>query len=454
MRLRIIPVCAALFLVVISMGCRTTQPAETVLPEEELPYQAISYFVELGRPEDAIKAFEEASARAPEDPETRLLYVNLLLMAGKETEAEAELSRLLEEYPDHVGALYTLALLEGARGREEEHRRLLERVLALDPHHTGARAALGELLLSKKQYARAEKEFTTVLEEDPGDLVALVGLGNVYLRTRKAEKAAEVLTQAIRQAPDYPFAYADRARAWQMLDEPEKAEQDISRAIELDPGFSWHYYDRARILISEGQMDRALEDLSRAILLDPSNFLAYVYRARIYDGKEMMKEACSDYARALELRPDYYYIYVPYAVTLYHEKDYRGAAVYFDKGFDAYPSEYPLILLAATAYKRAGDDRMMRDYLTRRMPQIPRDSIYYFVARYYLEGKGDSLVLTRLRDIADKVERTRVYFFLGIMAEEEGHPRLAQTYFTEVADNPSLRAIEGRMASWEMEKYR
>jgi tetratricopeptide (TPR) repeat protein len=79
----------------------------------EETYSSIGFHVSTGDIEKAIAAFEKAYSRDPEDPETKVLYSNLLMAGGRLEEAAEILKGVINEAPGNIDALYNLALLEG-----------------------------------------------------------------------------------------------------------------------------------------------------------------------------------------------------------------------------------------------------------------------------------------------------------------------------------------------------
>jgi tetratricopeptide (TPR) repeat protein len=452
---RSLAVCAAALLVV--AGCATQAgisegSPEKPLPEEEELYAGVAYSLSLGDPMQAVRALEEARKRNPDSLETMQLLVDVLLIAQELEEAFFYANEILQKDPDNQNALYSLALIESVRGNAAEQRKILERILEINPANDKAQAALGEIFLRERKYADAEKLFTKSLGENPRNLVALMGQGTTQLRQGKAEEAAKILTRVIELQPDYPFAYTDRGRAYADKGNIEEAEADISRAIELFPEYAWNYYDRGKLRAQSGNTLAALEDLNTALEMDPSISLAYFYRARIYDGLDKTEEAYADYKKAQSMNPKYAYINLPLAILEYKKENWLQAASCFMKAADAEKNEHAYHLLVALCYKKAGDQKKSSDYLARIMGGLPRESLFYHMARYYMQPSSDLFIIQQVQAEKNKTMRARMMFYLAAQYTMQNRIPAARTYFLEASGEENTGHIENRLAAWELKK--
>ena len=429
------------------------EPPEPVLTVPEA-YESISLSVQAGDPVAAIAAYEEAELEDPDDPMTRVLLANLFLIAGETDHAADILASVLDADPQNTEAMYLLSLIRGTAGDTAGQRALLDRVLEIDPDHTRAQAALGELLLQGRSYRAAAETFERVIRDDPDNLVARVGLGNVYLRQRRYPDAEEQLTAAIAIDPDNSFAYSDRARARALQYFLDGADSDLTAAIRLEPDHYWHYIDRGRVRMENRRFAGAAEDFTVALALNDELFLGYALRAGAYDALEMFDEALADYREALSRRSDYAPAFVPYGVLLYMIGEYESAADYLRRAFRREPRRYDLALLSALSLKSAGHDRDAAGLLNGIINDVPRDSLYYEMMRYYVQPANESLVMSRIRESTDRTLRARMYFYLGAQLELLGRVQTAQASFLEAEERLQPGFLEQRLAAWRLRAYR
>ena len=423
-------------------------------PAEEA-YERISVAVSLGHPDEAIAAYEAAHLEDPNAPETRVLLANLHLIAGDAVAATEILGSVLTDDPANGDALFSQALIAGSTGDTDRERELLERAVEADPRHSGARAALGEIYLEERRYGDAEEAFESSLSTDEDNIVALIGLGNLKLRTEEPEQADAILTRAIEVAPDYDFAYADRSRAKAMQYELDAAENDLSRAIEIDADFPWHFYDRGIVRLEKNDYDGAVEDFDAFLQDEPGIFLGYVHRARGYVGLDQREAAVNDFRRALELRPDYAPGYRPYAMILFESERYERAGEYFSRAWSAThpndPKDHGLVMLAALSWKLADDREQAKAFIAEAAAELPQDSLYYEMARYYMRAPQarfglDSRILGAIEDEQDRALRLRMKFFLAGQYEVDDRRNSAIALYQEVLETNLLGIPEIRLA--------
>ncbi len=427
-----------------------TQQRPVLDPAEEL-YERIGAAVSLGRPEEAIAAYEEAEREAPDSPETQVLLGNLYLAAGDMASAEDAFSDALAMDPENGDALFGLSLIAGARGEEREERMLLEQVVEVDPSHSDARAALGEMHLQARAYNAAEDAFTTALESNPDHFVALIGLGNVKLRTEEPEQAEEALSRAIEIAPEFSFAYADRSRARAMQYELAAAEEDLDTAIELESDYPWHRYDRGLVRLERNDFTGAVDDFSSFIEVRPDIFMAYVHRARGYMAIENVPAAIEDYESALALRPDFHPALEPYGMLALASGDFATAARSFTRArrsaAPADPVDPRLILLTALSWKLNGDDGRAAEVLEENARDLPQDSLYYEMARYFTRSASgragdDGRILRAVENEQDRSLQLFMKFLLAGQYEADRRIHSARALYREVADNELRGAPE------------
>jgi tetratricopeptide (TPR) repeat protein len=421
--------------------------------ETEIPYESMAASIAVGDPEKALQDYDSAFKEKPRSRQTRVLHARLLMIAGNYDEAREELEILLAEDDEDTDVLYNLSIIEGLQGDQKAQKEYLQKVVDIDPMHADALSALGDLALTDKDVSRASGYFQRALQSDPVNFTALLGQGSICNQGKEYQKAVDILSKAIEVQPDYSFSYVDRARAKSALGDAQGAIQDISRAIELEPGYSWSYIDRGRLYIQAGKQDQALEDFSIAIKLAPDIFLPYAMRAEIYYQRDAIDEALADFKKLLSLKPDYYFAYDPLGVLLYMKGDWPGARKAFQEAYRYSPDDHSYALLAGLTLRREGKPKQAADYLQSLLKLIPRESLYFEVARFLMDPASvDFSLTTRLNAEKNKTLRARMLFYVVEQSLLDGKVGSARSFLLDIENAGAPSVPETRLSRWELEK--
>jgi tetratricopeptide (TPR) repeat protein len=112
-----------------------------LLPPGELPasvssktfLRAVYEFEKIGKGEDAIRAYQSALTRWPEDTDILFALANASYNISNVLEAEKNYRKLLALKPSHPLALNNLSILLCRSGRSDEALKLLDKVVSDDP---------------------------------------------------------------------------------------------------------------------------------------------------------------------------------------------------------------------------------------------------------------------------------------------------------------------------------
>jgi tetratricopeptide (TPR) repeat protein len=129
---------------------------------------------------DALRAFDEAIAADPSDPEPRVLLADLFLSKYNAEDAEGTIREALRLAPDDPRALLVAARRAHFDGSGEAMT-LVRRALDVNPSLVEARVFLGTLLLDSEDRAAAVAEAERALAVNPSSVEALALLASARL---------------------------------------------------------------------------------------------------------------------------------------------------------------------------------------------------------------------------------------------------------------------------------
>ncbi len=257
---------------------------------------------------------------------------------GKLAQAEAVYRRILEQHPDHAGALHLLGVLAHQQGRDDRAAELIARAIALNPHmatfHSNygvalrglgrlneAGAALMEALRLGPDYADAHSNiglvfhqqghlalaracFEAALRLQPDHTDALFNLGNALLELARPEEAVSVYRRAHQSAPDRVDVINNLGNALLACDRADEAIDSYRSAIRPNPGYADAWLNLATALERQDRHGKAADCLTEVARLRPAEPLIAVRRAALCPAVFPSTEAIARYRTQLEATLD------------------------------------------------------------------------------------------------------------------------------------------------------
>ncbi len=219
---------------------------------------------------DALKAFDEAAAAAPDSVEPVLRIGELFLEKYDSGQAREALGPLLARAPEHPRVLLAMARVHHFDGSPEAEA-IAEKALEAAPEHPDVRVFLASLKLEQEDTEGAQALLEEALEESPGHLVAQSYLAAVHF-LRGDTVAFQALEQKILTAnPAAADLYAVLAEVAVQNRLYPQARDFAARGTEVDSR-SWRSFGLlGQNLIRLGQMNEGRAKLDAAFEGDPYN---------------------------------------------------------------------------------------------------------------------------------------------------------------------------------------
>jgi len=166
---------------------------------------------------------------------TEFTQIMTLWRDGRRAQAEAFLTALLAENPDHFDALRFWAELRGSQGRCAEQVRALRRLTALRPEDAVLHRQLGAALLQARAYPEAAGALRAAIALDAGNGRAHNNLGLALLRGGDPAAALAAFSAALALDPANSRAHFNRGLALEARGETQAAQESYRRALQLEP---------------------------------------------------------------------------------------------------------------------------------------------------------------------------------------------------------------------------
>ncbi|WP_103899353.1 tetratricopeptide repeat protein [Petrotoga halophila] len=201
---------------------------------------------ELGRYEEALRAFEKAIEINPQDDKARF---------GK-------------------------GVALGELGRHEDALEAYEKVIEINPQFAESWFAKGVELIKLGRYEDALKAYEKAIEINPQYADAWVNKGVELGEFERHEEALQAYEKAIEIDPKNALAYTNLGELFFKFGNLKEASDNVDNALNIDEELVPAWSLQGRIKIEEKDYDTASESFKQAMTLDSSNpihFLWYTY---------------------------------------------------------------------------------------------------------------------------------------------------------------------------------
>lgn len=218
-------------------------------------------------------------------------------------EAQALCRQILQDLPDHFGALHLLGVSERECSRFDEAVRVLTRAVESDPRSADALSDLGLSLFRLGRYEEARARFERAIALKPNFASALTNLGSALMSLSRFEEAISAHDRAIALKPDYGDAYANRGMALLLTGKNQDARLSFDRALSLQPQLLTALFGRALANMNLRKFDAALVSLNAALAINPKAAAIIAQRGRVYQEQGAFDKAEAEFDAALAIEP-------------------------------------------------------------------------------------------------------------------------------------------------------
>jgi tetratricopeptide (TPR) repeat protein len=226
------------------------------------------YYEETGQSEEALRMYESALKKAPNDVDLKLRIASTQVAAGAAKQAEPLLKEVIRERGNSAEANHFLGramLLSGSNLNEAM--RHLRRAIELDANRAEYHLYVGWAANEAGQAELAEVSLEKALELDAtlGDAYWQRGVLNQKLG--RIDKALEDLEVALEKRPSRYEAHATMALCFEAQNNMSKAEASWRKAIAGNDKVAEFHYKLGELLERNGNKKDAMLELDKAVEL-------------------------------------------------------------------------------------------------------------------------------------------------------------------------------------------
>jgi len=161
------------------------------------------------------------------------------------------------------------ALAMQQRGEFAEAERLYRSILDERPEHSGALHLLGHVLIVQGKTGEAVPVLARAAALMPGDADVSFNLARALQREGQLAAAEHALRNAVAARPDFAAAWLSLAAVMNQADRLDDAEDCLCRSLELEPGLAEAHYNYGNLLHREGRIGEAIAHYRTAAELKP-----------------------------------------------------------------------------------------------------------------------------------------------------------------------------------------
>ena len=226
---------------------------------------------QIGRHDMAVDLIGRAIAQNARIPAFHNNLGNALKAQGKLQEAAASYAEALSHKPDHVGALFNLALVLQMQGQLEEAAASYRRALSHKPDYAEAHGNLGNTLQAQGRLEEAVACYGRALRYRPAYAEVHSNLGNVLKAQGKYAEAVASHGRALVHKPDNAEAHNNLGLVLMEQGDVAAAVASYRRALTHQPTYAEAHINLGNALREQGQSAEAAASYQRALALDRDN---------------------------------------------------------------------------------------------------------------------------------------------------------------------------------------
>jgi len=225
--------------------------------------------------------------------------------SGRLQEAEHLYRQILDQQPEHPGALHLLGVIAYQAGRCDIGVDLIRQAIALKPAYPEAYSNLGFALKDAGRLEEAIAAYRQAIALKPDFVEAHSNLGFALWKTGRLNEAIAAYRQAIDLKPESPETHSNLGVALANAGRLDEAIVACRQAIALKPDYPEAYSNLGCALKDIGCLDEAIAACRQAIAMKPQYPEAYSNLGSALKDAGRLDEAITAQRQAIALKPQY-----------------------------------------------------------------------------------------------------------------------------------------------------
>ena len=383
-------------------------------------YQSIYKLIEYNNYNEADAALKTVLNATPNDLEAKALRILWMAQQHKLAPAQAELDKLLKQYPNYAPLHYDQGIVYMKRRTSSDvtyirdSKDLLNdaikefvKAVNLDSNYYQAYNAMGVATLQLGNRADAKDLFLTALKINPQFATAYDNLGNLELINGNLSEAENYLMKSLKYNSHNPTAMYHLGQVAVRQKDYNKALTWLNHSIHINPNSSPALTLQGECYLVQGNQAAAINSFKKAITVKPENSRPYINLANVYEKRSDAEFAMEQLKTVLAINPNYNDAIMRVADLSLETRKYYQALDYYSKllGDSVYGND-AIIGLANTYYemsKDKGDNANMTtnkelylayDYINKAIERVP-NRLDFHLAKIKLARLTHQLPMTK-----------------------------------------------------------
>jgi predicted Zn-dependent protease len=258
------------------------------------------------KPDDSIKALEEAHKAVPEAGQPVIALASAYIRRGRADQATALLQDMDKRVPGNAQLLVLLGQSKLAQKKDEDALANFREAVSRQPKEAVGYNALSEYYIRNKNFEAAEKVIQAALKEMPGNMGFRLSLASLQILKGNNDAAVAEYEAILKEQPQSLIATNNLASL--LLD--NRADKDsLNRAISLSEAlkdsnlpqfqdtFGWARY-------KQGDLKGAISTLETAAAKASNLPAVHYHLGMAYTAAGQSEKAAAELKKAFELEPD------------------------------------------------------------------------------------------------------------------------------------------------------
>ncbi len=242
-------------------------PKDRIGPFED--YGRAIMLASAGKTSESNSLLERLLAKYPDLADVRMSLGLNYQRLEKHAQAVTEFQQVLKSDPLNAQAHFNLALSYFELRQLDDATRELQAALAIMPYYTRAEELLATIRLQQGKYPEARRNLEHILTIDPDEYEAHYNLGVLATLQERWDEGETHLRAALRVDPQNADAHNSLGSLFLRRGDLARARDEFAEAVRLKPRFAWAHYNLGLVLQKENKIGGAAAEYNRALADDP-----------------------------------------------------------------------------------------------------------------------------------------------------------------------------------------